>query len=618
MDQHITGGAKNMKRLTIITLKSISAKLLLFTILLSVALLGGFGIYMVKTNNSFVQQMMNARGEAMASFMEKIGATYISYYNLAALDTFVKQATQDQNIAFAAFYDDQGKPLTQDLQNFRELKDTDNLLTYNREIKDPDGRLLGFLKLYYSQQSLHQNVKKGYMTVIAGVLVTVLAIITGIFIFTRIVITRPLSSLATTVSNVASGNLTARVAIRKKDEIGQLSNHVNIMVESLADLISEVKTSSDKIGDAANQMATTSELAARNNEAAATAVEETTSTMHEMAANIQNVSRNAQGQAVSVSDTSASIEQMVTSIQRIASVAGHLVELSQTARNVVHLGQESVDKSVKGTEEISQTIIRSADTITALGTRAEDIGKIVDVIEDIAEQTNLLALNAAIEAARAGEQGLGFAVVAEEVRKLAERSAKSTKEIAELITGIQKEAQDAVRNMDKSIQIVEKGVEMSRQVGNALRDIDSSVAEVDKYSREIGAATQEQSNGSTLIAKSAEQLREVTHEILSATEEQASAAEQIVKTMEKMRDMIHQNASGTAELATSADELNSQANSFQEIVSRFKLEEFETTRTGFVTRRSCAGKAGDGGGNGSGNGNRRHAKSREESMVEAS
>jgi hypothetical protein len=88
--------------------------------------------------------------------------------------------------------------------------------------------------------------------------------------------------------------------------------------------------------------------------------------------------------------------------------------------------------------------------------------------------------------------------------------------------------------------------------------------------------------------------------------------------MEKMRDMIHQNASGTAELAASADELNSQANSFQEIVSRFKLEEIETTRTGFVTRRSCAGKAGDGGGNGSGNGNRRHAKSREESMVEAS
>ncbi len=607
-----------MKQPATITMTSIGAKLLLFTILLSVLLLGGFGMYMVKTNNSFVQQMMNVRGEAMASFMEKLGETYVSYYNLSALDTFVKQAMQDQNIVFAAFYDDQERPLTQDLQNFRELKETADLLVYNREIKDPDGRLLGFMKLYYSQESLHQNVKKGYMTVIAGVLVTVLAIITGIFILTRIVITRPLGNLATTVSDVASGNLTARATIAKKDEIGKLGNHVNRMVESLADIIKEVRASSEKIGDAAKQMATTSELAARNNEAAATAVEETTSTMHEMAANIQNVSRNAQGQAASVADASASIEQMVTSIQRIARVAGHLVELSQKARHVVHAGQASVDKSVKGTEEINQTIIRSADIITALGTRAEDIGKIVDVIEDIAEQTNLLALNAAIEAARAGEQGLGFAVVAEEVRKLAERSAKSTKEIAELITGIQKEAQDAVKNMDKSIQTVEKGVEMSRQVGNALKDIDNSVAEVDKYSREIGAATQEQSTGSALIAQSAEKLREVTHEILSATEEQASAAEQIVKTMEKMRDMIHENATGTAELATAADELNSQANSFQKIVSRFKVEEFETDRTGPESGHRYTDTTVDGGGNGNGNSNRRNTSSRERSMVEVS
>jgi methyl-accepting chemotaxis protein len=293
--------------------------------------------------------------------------------------------------------------------------------------------------------------------------------------------------------------------------------------------------------------------------------------MHEMSTNIQSVAKNSQNQAASVSETSASVEQMVASIQRVANTAKQFVELSGKTKQAVDRGLEAVRKSVKGTDDINKAILRSADTIAALGTRVEDIGKIVDVIDEIAEQTNLLALNAAIEAARAGEQGMGFAVVAEEVRKLAERSAKSTKEIAELISGIQKEAQDAVRVMEKSTQLVEKGVELSGQLGDTLKVIEGSVVETDRYSREIGAATQEQSSGSTQIARSAESLREVTHEISSAAEEQASAAEQIVKTMERMREMIHQNASGTTELATSAEQLRSQAERFQELVGKFAI-----------------------------------------------
>jgi methyl-accepting chemotaxis protein len=293
--------------------------------------------------------------------------------------------------------------------------------------------------------------------------------------------------------------------------------------------------------------------------------------MHEMSANIQNVSKNTQNQASSVTQTSASIEQMVTSIQRIADTAQQLVDLSKKAKASVDTSLDSVEKSIKGTDEINRAITRSADTIAALGSRAEDIGKIVDVIEDIADQTNLLALNAAIEAARAGEQGMGFAVVAEEVRKLAERSAKSTKEIAELISGIQKEAQEAVKYMDKSIQIVEKGVELSKHVGDSLRDIENKVIEVDRYSKEIGAATQEQSSGSAQIGKAAESLREVTQETMSATDEQATAAEQIVNTMEKMREMINQNASASVELASSAEQLNSQSDRFQQVVGLFVL-----------------------------------------------
>ena len=407
-----------------------------------------------------------------------------------------------------------------------------------------------------------------------------------------------LRTMAKTAEHISEGDLRGDVTPKSDKDV--LGNAFKKMIEELRNTIGEVRAGADQIASASAQIASTSEQSARNNETAATAVEETTATMHEMSANIQNVARSTQSQASSVAETSASIEQMVASIQRIANTAQQLMELSQKTKKAVGNGLESVDKSVKGTDEISRAINKSADTIAALGSRSEDIGKIVDVIDDIAEQTNLLALNAAIEAARAGEQGMGFAVVAEEVRKLAERSAQSTKEIAELISGMQREAQEAVRQMEKSTQLVERGVDLSKQVGNSLKDIEGSVGEVDRYSKEIGAATQEQSSGSAQIAKAAENLREITQEITSATHEQASAAEQTVKTMEKMREMIQQNASGTTELASSAEEMSSQAERFQQIIGRFVLDDYKEAVAVPYRKAQAALTTGNGKGNGNG------------------
>jgi len=213
------------------------------------------------------------------------------------------------------------------------------------------------------------------------------------------------------------------------------------------------------------------------------------------------------------------------------------------------------------------------------------------VIDDLAEQTNLLALNAAIEAARAGEHGLGFAVVADEVRKLAEKSTQSTKEIADLIQSIQREARQAVENMEHSTRIVEEGLSLGNELGSALHKISDVVTEVYKFSQEIGAATNEQSVGSSQIAKATNRLTEITQEINSAVEEQASGAQAVVRAMDKMRELVQQSASSSTELSAAAEQMLKLSRNLLDNMDRFVIDRAAQTRQrreGSTNRRPAA------------------------------
>jgi methyl-accepting chemotaxis protein len=447
-----------------------------------------------------------------------------------------------------------------------------------------------------------------------SIIFAVMAISGGIVIavITAKSITEPLSQLMNAAREIGdSGDLDQKIDIERKDEVGQLSKSFNKMIAYLREmaglseaiaggdltvqaqprsqrdtlgrafsemtiglraLVKSVRDSASQVSGGSNEVASASDESAKINLQAAAAIDEVTSTMHEMSINVQNMVKNTQTQASSVSETSASIDQMVASIQRVADTAKNLLDISQRSREEVHSGIQTMEKATDGLNRINTSIQTSSQIIGALGERADNIGKIVEVIDDLAEQTNLLALNAAIEAARAGEHGLGFAVVADEVRKLAEKSAQSTREISELIQSIQKEARKAVENMEKSTSIVNDGLIQGNDLSTALKKISSVVTEVYKFAQEIGAATNEQSNGSSQIARATTRLNEITHEINSSVEEQASGSQAVVRAMEKMRELIQRSTSGSTELAASAEQMSKMSRTLLDSMDRFVLE----------------------------------------------
>lgn len=467
------------------------------------------------------------------------------------------------------------------------------------------------------EQRRKSDETAGEATIVVAALSTVIALILGVFIAytTAKSITQPLNDLMKVAQQIATaGNLDHAIDINRKDEIGQLAltfismvtylkemaavseaiaggnltvevqprskddmlgNAFARMIEGLQTLVRNVRDAASQVASASSQVAGASDESAKISLQTSSAIDEVTSTMHEMSVNVQNMVKSTQVQASSVSETSASIDEMVASIQRVADTAKVLLDISNRSREEVHSGITTMDKATDGLNKINNTIRSSGEIIDVLGQRADDIGKIIEVIDDLAEQTNLLALNAAIEAARAGEHGLGFAVVADEVRKLAEKSAQATKEISELIESIQKEARKAVANMEQSTDIVNEGLGLGEELNSALRKISNVVTEVYKFAQEIGAATNEQSHGSSQIARATTRLNEITHEINSAVEEQASGAHAVVKAMERMRELVQQTTSGSTELAASAEQMSKMSRDLLDSMDRFALEEIE-------------------------------------------
>ncbi len=305
----------------------------------------------------------------------------------------------------------------------------------------------------------------------------------------------PLKKLTTIVEDIAQGDgdLTKRVPVTEQDEIGQLGLLFNEFIDKL-------QLSIRKVGEVTSRVSVDAQ---------------------EMSSTADEIARGADTQKVKMTQSASSVEEMTMTAGEVARNSQEASGIAQEASNTAQEGQRVVTEAVASMQLVAEAVGQSSTVIAALGRSSDQIGEIVGTIEDIADQTNLLALNAAIEAARAGEQGRGFAVVADEVRKLAERTTKATKEIAEMIRQIQADTKIAVTSMEEGTERVGNGVMLANETSDALTRIQSLVMQTAGMIQQIAAAAEEQSTATHQIARDLEAVSQVGEETSGGAEESA-------------------------------------------------------------------------------------------------
>ncbi len=362
------------------------------------------------------------------------------------------------------------------------------------------------LKAANKAVGMYEATSAGKVAGLKNMQLAILAVAVVVAIIGWLVIIRsivnPVLQVVDLAETLAKGDLSKEnLDIDSKDEIGSLADALNTMKTNLSSMIGQIQDTSEHISTATTELAATATQIVKGADKQSEQSNQVATSMEEMSATVVEVARNSQNSAESAIET----------------------------QNIAKKGSDIVTNAVNGMLEVAETVKVSAATVEALGKSSEQIGQIVGVINDIADQTNLLALNAAIEAARAGEQGRGFAVVADEVRKLAEKTTSATKEIAIMIKAIQDDTGGAISSMHEGTKQVDANVELAKEAGESLSQIVNSVESVTDMVRQIATSAEEQSATSEEVSANVNNIAEISRETATGVRQVSSATDDLSK-----------------------------------------------------------------------------------------
>ncbi len=347
-------------------------------------------------------------------------------------------------------------------------------------------------------------------------------------------------------------------------EIYKLIDEVTRITGRLADTGNQLVSSAEQAGDASQQVASTSQDLAKGAGDQTEMLQGSSDAMRLLEEIVGQVTNGAQQQSTEIGRAGSAVEQVSSVADQVARNASSAADGSRDAAKLAGEGAGKTRETVEGMNKITEAVDEAVGKVGALGAASEQIGKIVAVIDDIAAQTNLLALNAAIEAARAGEHGRGFAVVSDEVRKLAERTVTATQEIADLVTNVQKGVTEAVSAMEQGAAEVEAGYVLATESGEFIERILQASQGVSEQINQISAAAEELTASSGELVSVVENVSSITEESTAASQEMRSNAQEVSRSVESAAGISEENSAASEQLSASSEEMGAQV---QELVA---------------------------------------------------